>query len=90
MRNHGNLSVLIHPLTLEDRDDHVGKATWIGKPVPLDAEKGLEDLLPEPRICPIYPEYPDEVPRFGNILYEPIPGTEDYAYRQAKLNKRYH
>ena len=89
MKNHGNLSVLIHPLTLEDRDDHVTKIAWMGKPVPLDAETGLFDILPEPRRCPVYPDYPDEISHEGNIFYEPVPGTEDLAY-QASSYYRLH
>ena len=88
MKNRGNLSVLIHPLTLQDRDDHVSRATWMGAAVPLDAETALFDLLPEPRRCPVYPDYPDMIPRdYNNVYYEPVPGTEDYAYHAAKFNR---
>ena len=85
MQNHGNLSVLLHPLTLKDREDHVSRATWIGNKVPLDSESGLFDELPTQRVCPVYPFYPDEIPRQGSIYYEPIPGTESAAYKAAKF-----
>ncbi|CAA7260903.1 unnamed protein product [Cyclocybe aegerita] len=32
----GNLSILIHPLTREERKDHEGRAAWLGTPYPLD------------------------------------------------------
>jgi len=85
MQNRGNLSVLLHPLTRQDLDDHVGRATWIGEPVPLDSETGLFVELPTPRRCPVYPSYPDEIPRHGSIYYEPLPGTESAAYQAAKF-----
>jgi aromatic ring-cleaving dioxygenase len=34
MLNHGDLDVLIHPLTESSYDDHSKNALWIGTPVP--------------------------------------------------------
>ncbi|PBK63817.1 hypothetical protein ARMSODRAFT_527766 [Armillaria solidipes] len=34
--NHGQLSVLVHPLTLDEREDHEHRNAWIGPPFPLD------------------------------------------------------
>jgi DOPA 4,5-dioxygenase len=31
IQNHGNLSVLIHPLTIFDIDDHVSRVAWLGQ-----------------------------------------------------------
>jgi DOPA 4,5-dioxygenase len=36
--NHGDLSVLVHPLTKEEREDHDGRKAWIGAPWPLVLE----------------------------------------------------
>jgi aromatic ring-cleaving dioxygenase len=33
------LSVLIHPVTLNDHEDHFGNAIWLGEPFRLDATK---------------------------------------------------
>ncbi|KIJ31812.1 hypothetical protein M422DRAFT_234442 [Sphaerobolus stellatus SS14] len=38
-QHHGNLSILIHPLTREHRKDHDSRAAWIGKPWPVDLSK---------------------------------------------------
>jgi aromatic ring-cleaving dioxygenase len=35
MLNHGDLDVLIHPLTESSYDDHSKNALWIGTPVPM-------------------------------------------------------
>jgi len=35
-QHHGSLSVLIHPLTREERLDHSGRSAWIGPSFPLD------------------------------------------------------
>ncbi|CCX13031.1 DOPA-like domain-containing protein [Pyronema domesticum] len=40
--NHGELSVLVHPLTRHEREDHSSRKAWIGQPWPI-----LLDLLPE-------------------------------------------
>jgi hypothetical protein len=37
-QNHGNLSVLVHPLTELDQEDHISRISWIGAPVVLDDE----------------------------------------------------
>ena len=38
MLNRGSLSVLVHPLTGDDYDDHAHYALWLGTPVPLRLE----------------------------------------------------
>ncbi|KAF9073521.1 DOPA-like domain-containing protein [Rhodocollybia butyracea] len=35
-RNRGGLSVLVHPLTKEQRRDYESRACWMGSPLPLD------------------------------------------------------
>jgi DOPA 4,5-dioxygenase len=35
MLNRGSLSILVHPLTGDDYDDHAHFSLWIGKAVPL-------------------------------------------------------
>ncbi|TFK65713.1 hypothetical protein BDN72DRAFT_800868 [Pluteus cervinus] len=35
-QNRGELSILIHPLTRDQRKDHSIRASWIGSPFPLD------------------------------------------------------
>lgn len=32
----GQLSILVHPLTINPREDHDARAAWIGSPFPLD------------------------------------------------------
>lgn len=39
MLNNQGLSVLIHPNTDQERDDHTGSVTWIGPALPLLAER---------------------------------------------------
>ena len=39
MKEHGELSVLIHPLTGNDYIDHTGQALWLGITQPLDFSK---------------------------------------------------
>ncbi|KAF9546887.1 hypothetical protein CPC08DRAFT_708784 [Agrocybe pediades] len=34
--NRGSLSILVHPITREQRRDHDTRAAWIGQPYPLD------------------------------------------------------
>ncbi|KAJ3817891.1 DOPA-like domain-containing protein [Lentinula raphanica] len=34
--NRGNLSILVHPLTRDQRADHESRAAWLGTPLPLD------------------------------------------------------
>lgn len=36
MQNHGNLSILLHPLTRYEVLDHTTRAMWLGKDMPLD------------------------------------------------------
>ncbi|KAG4436098.1 hypothetical protein IFR05_008418 [Cadophora sp. M221] len=50
--NRGNLSVLVHPLTSNQRRDHDARAGWLGKPWPIY----LDDL---PRDGPVPLQYPE-------------------------------
>jgi len=87
-QNHGNLSILVHPLTEQDQDDHISRVSWIGAPVVLDDEcPCLYPVIPKPRPCPVYPNYPDEIPMAGAVSeFIPIPGTEDYKRRNKNFN----
>jgi aromatic ring-cleaving dioxygenase len=38
MINRGSLSILVHPLTGDDYDDHAYFSLWLGTPVPLRLE----------------------------------------------------
>ncbi|HYC45680.1 MAG TPA: DOPA 4,5-dioxygenase family protein [Burkholderiales bacterium] len=46
MLNRNDLSVLVHPLTESNYDDHSKYAVWLGTPVPLRLER-LSAQLPE-------------------------------------------
>ncbi len=46
MLNHGDLNVLVHPLTESNLDDHTRYALWLGAPMPLRLER-LSAVLPE-------------------------------------------
>ena len=46
MANREGLSVLVHPLTESNYDDHSRYAMWLGAPVPLRLER-LSAKLPE-------------------------------------------
>lgn len=39
MLNHGELSVLVHPVTANEVEDHTIHALWLGPPQPLDLSK---------------------------------------------------
>jgi aromatic ring-cleaving dioxygenase len=39
MLNHHGLSILLHPNTDLEREDHAGSAMWLGEPLPLLLEK---------------------------------------------------
>lgn len=53
MQNHGNLSVLLHPLTRYEVLDHTTRAMWLGKQVPLDISKLREDAGEADKCLPI-------------------------------------
>ena len=42
--NHGELSVLVHPLTREEVRDHSARAAWIGQPWPVNLDVLAEKL----------------------------------------------
>ncbi|PBK73498.1 hypothetical protein ARMSODRAFT_636820 [Armillaria solidipes] len=44
VKNHGKLSVLIHPLTIDEREDHEKRTAWIGPPFPLDLSWVVEKM----------------------------------------------
>lgn len=46
MKNHGNLSVLLHPLTRNEILDYTTRAMWLGKDMPLDISLLREDIGP--------------------------------------------
>ena len=46
MLNHEDLSILVHPLTESNLDDHTRYALWLGTPVSLRLER-LSAVLPE-------------------------------------------
>ncbi|CAG8754100.1 15202_t:CDS:1, partial [Dentiscutata heterogama] len=48
----GDLSVLIHPLTKEQRSDHTDRSVWMGASVPLDVDKLRPVLVKTPRQYP--------------------------------------
>jgi DOPA 4,5-dioxygenase len=56
--NHGELSVLVHPLTRHEREDHSSRKAWIGQPWPI-----LLDQLPED-----LETVPLQYPTLGKIL----------------------
>ena len=57
MLNHGELSILVHPNTINPRRDHVANPLWIGPPVAVHGEKLPEDgaleRAPEPNTHPL-------------------------------------
>src|ERR1700704_1771018 len=47
MLNHGSLSVLVHPNTVNPRKDHLVNSVWIGTPLAVHGEKLPEEAAVE-------------------------------------------
>ena len=64
MQNHGNLSVLLHPLTKMALSDHTDRAMFLGKVVPLDFT-----MAPVPNnLTSVFKCVPDDLPsRHKNV-----------------------
>lgn len=43
MLNRGGLSILVHPNTAAERDDHLEKALWLGERLPILHAEGLAE-----------------------------------------------
>jgi len=52
--NRGELTILLHPLTRHDVEDHTGRAVWLGPPFPLDLH-----VLPVEVEGPCLSQYPE-------------------------------
>lgn len=53
MQNHGDLSVLLHPLTRYEVLDHTTRAMWLGKDMPLDISVLRHDAGEADKCLPI-------------------------------------
>lgn len=53
MQNHGNLTILLHPLTRHEVLDHTIRSMWLGKDMPLDISVLSHDLGEPPKCLPI-------------------------------------
>ncbi|CZT07978.1 hypothetical protein WAI453_002333 [Rhynchosporium graminicola] len=71
--NRGNLSILVHPLTSDQRRDHDQRAGWLGKPWPVY----LDDL---PREGPV----PFQYEELGLGYSAPPKNEESYEKRRRR------
>ncbi|KAI1287482.1 Dopa 4,5-dioxygenase [Halotydeus destructor] len=53
MMNHGNFSILLHPLTRFSRADHTDRAMWLGEKFPVIVQNLSVEESRDPR-CPDY------------------------------------
>ncbi|KAK0109447.1 hypothetical protein ONS95_002141 [Cadophora gregata] len=77
--NRGNLSILIHPLTSDQRRDHDSRAGWLGKPWPI-----YLDVLP--RDGPVPLQYPELGLGFSTSPKEEI-SFEERRQRGSEVEK---
>ena len=52
MLNHGSLSILVHPNTINPRRDHAADPLWIGKALAVHADKLPEETESEQALAP--------------------------------------
>jgi len=86
--NRGQLSILVHPITRDERSDHESRSAWIGPPFPLDLD-ALPDRLVElpfqyPRLRLGYsstttPFTPEERRKLGANLEHILSGEREAA-----------
>ncbi|CAL8072790.1 unnamed protein product [Orchesella dallaii] len=69
MINHGNLTVLFHPLTRYERLDHTGREMFLGPRIPIDTNVLSDDLQDYLDMCTTTEQvkvYPTSVATNGN------------------------